>query len=42
MCLFSSSSVCACRNCGGLPYPDRAPQDPDSRHETKRPDKGEA
>ena len=26
----------------GLPYSQRPPQDPDSRHETERPDNGEA
>jgi len=29
-------------NCGGLPYSQRSPQDPDSRYETERPDHREA
>lgn len=40
--LSLASSVCAVRNCGGLPYPQHPPQDPDSRHETERPYNGEA
>nr|DAM57408.1 MAG TPA: hypothetical protein [Caudoviricetes sp.] len=37
----SSSTVCVVRNCGGLPYSQRPPQDPNSRYETERPDNGE-